>query len=75
MLGGQLNRGSGDRTYVAFSPPVAYSLGTAALCVHTIVSGVFRVAPAYLSANKISVSLDAAMNNNGYIWVNVTYKI
>jgi hypothetical protein len=75
MITGQLNRGSGDRTYVAFSPPVAYSKGTAALCAHTIVSGVFRVAPAYLSADKINVSLDAAMNNNGYIWVNVTYKI
>ena len=75
MITGQLNRGSGDRAYVAFSPPVAYSMETAALCAHTIVSGVFRVAPAYLSADKINVSLDAAMNNNGYIWVNVTYKI
>ena len=75
VIRGQLDRGSGDRTYVAFSPPVAYSMETVALCVHTIVSGEFRVAPAYLSADKINVSLDAAMNNNGYIWVNVTYKI
>ena len=75
MITGQLNRGSGNRTYISFTPPVTYAAEAAPSCTHSLISSEVAVAPAYFSASKITVALGAAMGYNGYIWVNVTYKI
>lgn len=72
---GQLNRGTGNRTYIKFNLPVVYSTATSAVCTHTLLSSTFTTGVVYMTGSGLTLSLGAAMANNGYVWISATYRI
>lgn len=73
-INGSLIRGSGDRTYIAFTLPINYAVNFTPMATITF-AGTKSCAAFGQSGNRVSVALGGAMSSDGYIFVSGFYEI
>lgn len=66
VITGTLTRGSGNRTYINFTPPITIAKDSGGSATHTFQTDPL-VVPCYISAGKLTINT-GTWTSDGYLW-------